>query len=1237
MKSYSYSLRHHFIEASAGTGKTYTIMELVSYLIQNENLDLKKTLILTFTEKAAGELKERLRRKLNELQKNPSAKSIQNKVYELDEVMVSTIHGFCKSILEEYPIETGYSDLNVFKDGNTRGAEALYELEHKEWNGIWSQELPLRLQSSKYFENKNKLVIPAIHKLLSGRRYGNPDTKTERRKPTNPKISEEHKVELTQSLDAIRERVEQKVIPSLYKNIKDKVKKLWDCMNAFRLSIDTSNPNNSKQLFELFSNFDFNDFPLVLKREDFKSKGNLCTEEEMNVAIKHLQELTEKFIATFGEWIRFYSSHFFFQETVLQAVEIANSDTDEEWISFDAMISRLADSLERNPILLASLRNRFYVGIIDEFQDTDSLQYSIFRKIFLEGDDGNSQRALYLIGDPKQSIYGFRGADIGTYLQAKNDIQSKRKEEPAGFSLDTNYRSVENLILGYNEIFCSKHFLAEIQEAGFETSPIKYKPVCSPAEKDKNYALDPQFSDPPIQVVDLRGSTVENIDSIRGLWNDFIIYEIRRIKDSGFQYQKKIQDKDGTMTFQPVPLEYNDIAILVPSKNTGSNLLELLKRAGIPATYYQQEGIYQSREVDQILTILTCLWDSHNPASFRKILLTDAFRIHPEDLELFEEHSIDSYEKQLLNRWRISFEKRNFADLFRSIEQESKLLYHEGEFDLTWERKTTNYQQIFRKLLEISQSGKSSLEDLILELKRLKAISRTEEERQYFEKETESPAVQILTIHAAKGLEWPVVFLHPLAGEASNKHKLYDYPVTEDGKRVWKLSLWEENKDAYLRYVENEHKRKLYVALTRPKIRLYLPLFQAKNSNPYSRIVGSALEEIHSRLSNETRLQSYFHFRDGVQEREIRNQDFETNTFAASKSQIPSPDKRHFDPEKESSNSPSDLLSLVYPFRPISPRFQISSYSTLKDWEGARPQAISRFRAERDLVLDSKTQIDIEDETQTPFEDLMYESTLIAPGVLAGNYFHNLLENLEFGIFANSTEETLQNNSNLCKEIFHWIDYFGIDKTPTARKYKGNLPIREAILHETIRILRNAMGASLPISGGKKIQLLSLPAHSTVREMPFHWKAIRDLLDERKDFKMPSLELENCLPTQIVKGSIDLVFEVDGKYYLADYKSNLIGKEENLRMHVEQDEFTKYDLQRDIYSYVFFQYLKQCFGDENTALEKFGGMYYFFLRIMEEGTDTGIYTDIENWNQERFQKIEIRIRKILKQWRPYDT
>ncbi|EMP08576.1 UvrD/REP helicase N-terminal domain protein [Leptospira interrogans serovar Pyrogenes str. 200701872] len=397
--SRTYKFKSSFIEASAGTGKTYTIMEIVIDLILEHKIPLTQILILTYTEKAAGELKERLRKKL-------ISSGLTKEARELDQVTISTIHGFCNTILKEYPVETETHTNWILTDALERLNIALYKLQHEEWNSwVDPEKLEDFILSSKYRFKKENILISAS-KLLSGKKY------------------------------------------------------------------------------------------------EYSNETTTMTSET------------------------------FLQKTALIIADMVLKEfKTSEWMSYDQMILKTRDSLE-NSRLRKALQSRYRVGILDEFQDTDGAQYEIFKRLFLESND---DRALYLIGDPKQSIYGFRGADIGIYLQAKEELKKHKAEE---ISLNVNYRSVPELIRAYNEIFGGKSGKQSFFPILEQSIPIQYEPVFAPKENIKVLLSDKQKQG-PIQIVRFTGKDFWNTQDAKNAWGQFISEEILKLihKEDPFTYQ----------------------------------------------------------------------------------------------------------------------------------------------------------------------------------------------------------------------------------------------------------------------------------------------------------------------------------------------------------------------------------------------------------------------------------------------------------------------------------------------------------------------------------------------------------------------------------------------------------------------------------------------------------------------------------------------------------------------------
>ncbi|WP_061221977.1 UvrD-helicase domain-containing protein [Leptospira weilii] len=1035
-----YELKSSFIEASAGTGKTYTIMEIVKDLIGEYGIPLTQILILTYTEKAAGELKERLRKKL-------IASDFTKEARELDQVTISTIHGFCNMILQEYPVETETHSKWILTDSKERLNSALHRLQHEEWNS-WvnnPEELETFLSLSGYISQKENILI-AGSKLLSGKKYP-------------------------------------------YSN--------------------ETTPMNA---------------------ETFR------------------------------------------QKTALIAAEmVAREFKTSEWMSYDQMILQTRDSL-KNPHLCKALQSRYKVGILDEFQDTDSAQYEIFARLFLEPDDKTEQRALYLIGDPKQSIYGFRGADIGTYLRAKKELKSHKAQE---ISLNVNYRSVPELIRAYNEIFGGKtgeQSFFPIVERSFESTPIEYSEVSAP-EKDPKILLSDKHREGPIQIVRFIGKDTWKTDDAKNAWGQFIGEEILKLtrSENPFSYQV-LEESNEEIHFAEKKLSFREIAILVKSKAEGKLAEQSLKLRGIPCSFYKQEGIYQSPESYQISNIFECLLDPNKPSSYRKLLLGDLFQIHPDHLAAFDEHSIESYEKTTLDRWKTLAIDRKFPELFRSIEEDSRIFLTENETNIDWERKKTNYGQIFRKLLQFQIANQADLEEILEELKLLQTESKSEQEPPLFEKETEKDAVQILTLHSSKGLEWPVVFLFHLSGNFVPE--VYDYPVVgKDEERSWKLSLWDDeeekkiSKEEYSYQSLNENKRLLYVGITRPKVRLYLPFYTPAN---HKKTRDSAYYKIlYPRL------------------RHILENGPDPNLFHPIVWAPTSFDQTDPNIRNRTRIPEVRLTPLLHRESEPSKTIRLHSYSSLKT-------RAKTSESEPLSTLEEAEYFKSDDAEGTEIEDALPSSAA------TGSFLHALLEELDFSFFkTEAPKEVLKNQKVLSRMDFH-LNYFRFSK----ENKKNTLSEKETYQKRTAEILWNSLNARIPLQDKTLFSLVDLGKENRISEMDFHL----------------NLDPAGKGPGNFLKGSIDLVFEIENKFYIADYKSNLLEDYSplSLQRNVENTE-SRYDLQRDIYAMVLYEYLKNLFGPKD-AFQKIGGVYYFFLRGMKHGENSGIYSDF-HWNPDRMETI----------------
>ena len=387
---------------------------------------------------------------------------------------------------------------------------------------------------------------------------------------------------------------------------------------------------------------------------------------------------------------------------------------------------------------------------MDEFQDTDPVQWRIFKRLFLDHSAGPSENLLILIGDPKQAIYSFRGADVYAYLEARNEMERLSETGDAKlYSLATNWRSKPELVAAFNDLFCRDEWFPPHDQAGsFE---IGYQGAGSPDENDLPAVLAADRSQRPVlNVVDLRGSASPK--QAKPILARFIAREIRYLVDRG---GIEIQAKNG----EPRPLDFGDICILVRGKPDALFLEPELTDLGIPYSFYKKPGLFLSDEALYLSLVCHAVFDPGSIPDVKKALLTPFFAYEPTDLFAYETLPVSHPLKQLLFQWNDLARCRKWGLLFQSLMEDSGLLFRETE-SRDWDRKYTNYRQIFEHLEAVAYRKNLDFRGLsaLLDSYRKQTIG-AEDDADIHQIETEAQKVQIMTMHVSKGLQFPVVFI----------------------------------------------------------------------------------------------------------------------------------------------------------------------------------------------------------------------------------------------------------------------------------------------------------------------------------------------------------------------------------------------------------------------------------------------------------------------------------------------
>ena len=712
------------IEASAGTGKTYTLQSVVLKLFLEETIDsVKNLLLVTYTEKAAGELKDKIRTVLEEAECLPS---------DFDEVTICTIHSFCRSLLTEYAFENRVPmQVEICASDETLIHQAVLEALH-------SEEYRGR-QGAQFIELMTEAGLTA---------------------------------------DGLVAEVEKRFKST--ESLPELVKKKRDCR---AILVNVLRPM-AQRLFQ-----------------ENKDRCSAMT----------FDDLVERAHAV-----------------VVKEAELERSGKSSE--------------------LLMSIRRKYRIALVDEFQDTDKAQWDIFRCIFSSEvnriEDGPEPKhgSLLVVGDPKQAIYSFRGADIATYLEAKRIITGGDDEK--ALPLDVTYRSSPALVDAFNKTFGKtdgddRSWFEGMKEGD---GSIVYRDVKSPKESERFNGIEyhPDFGEPVelLESLPKEQETPKHYSSGYGnkgrclpVFLGNAAREMKRLvnlgKDQKPDYAYATVNPD-TGEVKKRTFSYRDMCILVRGHADAEKAREILAAANIPFSIYREQGIYASAEAEALLALFDFLSVPSRRGRLEALLLTPLFGYSPEQLEARRKQEDREFSRRL-DVWQELVAKKEWSKLFESVMNDT-LLAHPDKDDSDFDRRWAATRQILDKLLECVGRKAQTIGEFADVLRSWRQDDqRAGEDGALRRKESDADRVQIMTMHVSKGLEFPVVFVAwgfgPLA-----------YKVESDGK------------ESAIR----EEKRLLYVALTRAEHKLYLPWSQWAQHKRSRTSKDKKTEEKKTAIENET-------------------------------------------------------------------------------------------------------------------------------------------------------------------------------------------------------------------------------------------------------------------------------------------------------------------------------------------------------------------------------------------------
>ncbi|CAL4324495.1 RecBCD enzyme subunit RecB [Buchnera aphidicola (Eriosoma grossulariae)] len=1130
------------IEASAGTGKTFTIVILYLRLLLglvninhvSSKLSIEKILIVTFTQTAKEEIKDRIKKYIHDLkiaciEKNTKIFILQKIMKEIknfkkaimilsqaekkiDLAAIYTIHGFCHKILKTHYF---YSKLLI----HDHFIENNYKIYLKATNIFWKKHchlLPYEISKIIYQEwlNEEKL-LKIIYPLF---KFSSIKLNTNILKNTN--------------------------IILFHKNLIIKIKKfkiLW-LKNIIQIN---NFFHNLKINLYIYNKTNLNRWINIINKWSNNSTENYIVPSVLNyfnyITIKtNILNKNEKIPIFFKKIQYFLKINFSIKEIIivnaLQKIpEIIQKEKNKKLFYEHNDLIIFLNKFLKNKNIINNIQKQYPIAFIDEFQDTNLEQYKIFKTIYHQSKKSN----LVIIGDPKQAIYSFQGADIFAYIKAKNETKKH-------YYLTTNFRSSKNMVLSVNMLFSRMN-------NPFIFNQILFQPLLSNTENQNinftingllqpalNLVIEPTINKKKYPYWTARQCAV----------NIFNWINYSKTNLSNIQIHKKIHK-----------VTEEDIVILVRNKNESKIIQLELDKININSIYISNKNcIYDIPEAIEILYILISLLDLRNEQAFINAFSTSIMQKTIQEIKNVQ--YIHKYRSIWIKKFYIYLSIWNKNGIYAMLKK------------ITEEQKTSLTQKCLKKT-------KSTINNIlhIGELLQTKEIENVDKYNliQWFKKKIKNKkeiiskeeilrhhniknAIKIINIHASKGLEFFIVWI-PFAINYIKSQ----YPIYHDQNHNLIYDL--KNKNNSIKNAEKERIaediRLLYVAITRSIVHCCIGIetskIKIKKNTNTTDIHCSAIGYI-LQLGKKLNKQQF----DTI----INNLKKETWIKITTKEQYL---------QKQYKNNHININNHI-----PEKKYNINKIWTITNY--------TQLKKENEIILNTKNQniIDIKFKKNKILKNDLYNNHNFIKGSLSGQLLHNILKKTNFS-------ENMQSET-ICKQL---------------KKYNFNINLEPLLSSWIYNIFHT-------ILDNKNFSLSHLKKNEYIKELEFLLPIQKTLNSSQLNYitkkndpisiASPNLTFNN--KKGMINGFIDLIFYLNKKYYILDYKSNWLGENNKYYSSLNiKNEMIKhrYDLQYQIYSIALHRYLKQRIKNY-TFKNYFGGIFYFFIRAADgSNKNNGIF------------------------------
>ena len=1249
------------IEASAGTGKTYTIAALYVRLILGHGQDNgpprplgpKDILVMTFTKAATQELTTRIQQRLSQaaqifrgqiqadpkdqfvielLQDYPTQGEKDNAAWLLneaaqcmDDACIYTIDAWCQRVLKEYAVYSGQP----------------FDEE------LVSHQEQLRKQALEDFWRQSVYPLSPDHALMLKRIWPNEIDDLER-------LIDDHAFDLENNLiDDVQENDESMEIIDLDAHWTEmlaaramKLKPLKQdalvCIETLRPWIDSLS-NSPTQLWNLRSlvkssllkwigaievwckdadQLDIDLDPKKWRRISLDSIRESLLEPQTVIVypkeLLHFEEIGRKVfsIPTIKQEIQDYCLN-----AVKHKIKIIKKQNST--FGFADLLMRLNARLHQGHanVLKGLIKKQYPVILIDEFQDTSSLQYSIFNTIYEIGQNDRNH-LICLIADPKQSIYAFRGADISSYMLAKQSTS------PRHYYLDQNFRSTTALVNSVNRWF------------GFAQTNAPWGAFLYKRDNKDDLPFHPvQANGLDSWIVQTQNNIVSRMPSV-SMVCDFVpknaqsIHEkfaalcaekiVAWLNDDTMSYLKGAEDSPAGKKQRIKPA---DIAVLVRTTKESVAVRQALSLRGVASVYLSdKDSVFDTTEARDLIFWLDAVANPRNADKMRAGLATSTMGFELQEIKAIgQDEAVFDHYSEIISDLNHVWQHSGVLAMLRST-------LHRLSLPKRWlkipegERRLTNYLHL-SELLQMASLNQMGTQSLVNWLSSAIHEKTFQTDEHILRLESDADLVKVITIHKSKGLEFPIVclpFPTLFNSKAGKKEKISPF--------IDPSSSEQEDVDEELR----ESMRLFYVALTRAKYALWLgfALYKEGSGNKdltYRSALGYLLGSTSVELNPvewENRVNVFF--------KDVIETGTEECTFLSKKSDSLPGGNDTGDALNPGNDLPVESLGInrlqvhanSMTLRPhvtyaahFERDFKIHSFSSLlrntpipsiavgimggvianddelQAWEEDENNLTSGLKRIANSTLKPK---DID--PPSPLKNAMPAWRDLPGGMKVGTFIHDTLQwMIQEGL------ESLDNDDGAAR-LLQKIEMTLPGKLTTDRS--GLVDVAEqVVLNESNQVLCATFADWFKAIAATNIEPLgtSLKKISThLCEMEF-WLSVEYFHAHRveqicRQFIFPNLERPVLTPQSwhgLMMGFADLVFEHEGRFWLMDYKSNYLGLEEDSysRENIERDVVkNRYDLQMAIYLVALHRILKSRLGAQYHVNRHLGGAMLWYLR-----------------------------------------